>query len=113
MRVDLSAVKEVFIDATFNTSKVNSHLYAIVAQELGYGIPLAFMLMEIHSKEDTRKKTHEGEALQCNENFFRAARELGLDPTYVHTDKDWAEINAAKVPLPCLSDNRSFSSLVD
>lgn len=103
MNVDLSTVKEVFIDATFNTSKVNSHLYAIVGQELGYGIPLAFMLMEIHSKEDTRKKAHEGDALQCNENFFQAAKEMGMEPVFVHTDKDWAEINAVKALLSKIS----------
>jgi hypothetical protein len=100
MAVDISTVKEVFIDATFNTSKTNSHLYAIVGQELGYGVPLAFMLMEIRPKEDTRKRAHEAESLQCNENFFRAAKEMGMEPIFVHTDKGWAEINAAKVHLP-------------
>ena len=100
--VDPSAVREVFIDATYNTSKKKNHLYAIMAQELGYGIPLAFMLMEIHDKEDTKTKTHEGEALQCNINFYRAAKEFGIEPSFAHTDKDWSEISAVQVHIPQL-----------
>jgi len=96
----MSLVREVFIDATYNTSKVNTHLYAIVAQELGYGVPLGFMLMEIHRKEDTRTNKHSGEALQCNRNFYSAARALGLNPTILHTDKDFVEITASQVYLP-------------
>ena len=99
MEVDLPSVKEIFIDATFNTSKVSSHLYAIVGQELGYSVPLAFMLMEIHPKEDTRKNKHEDEALQCNKNFYQVAKEMGMKSMFVYTDKDWAEINAAQVSL--------------
>jgi hypothetical protein len=106
-KVDMAAVKEVFIDATFNTSKVNSHLSAIVAQELGYSVPLGFMLMEVRSKEDTRRPEHKGESLVCNENFFQLAKDLGLEPTFVHTDKDWSEINAAKVNHAPLDGSRS------
>lgn len=98
--VDPSSVREVFIDATYNTSKKKNHLYAIVAQELGYGVPLAFMLMEIHDKEDTQTKKHEGEALQCNINFYRAAKEFGIEPSFAHTDKDWSEISAVQVDIP-------------
>jgi len=97
MNVDMVAVREVFIDATFNTSKIHSHLSAIVGQEMGYSVPLGFMLMEVRSKEDTRKPEHKGESLTCNQTFFQLAKDLGLDPTFVHTDKDWSEINAAKV----------------
>jgi hypothetical protein len=97
MAVDMSKIKEVYVDATFNTSKSNSHLYCLVAQELGYGVPLAYMLMEIGVKEDTRNAKHKGEALQCNKTFFQAAKDLGLVPQFVHTDKDWAEISAVQV----------------
>jgi hypothetical protein len=55
------------------------------------------MLMEVRSKEDTRKTEHKGESLVCNQNFFQLAKDLGLEPTFVHTDKDLSEINAAKV----------------
>jgi hypothetical protein len=97
--VDPSKVTEVFIDATYNTSKLNTHFYAIVAEELGYGVPLGFMLMEIHPKEDTKTNKHAGEATVCNKNFYQAAKALGINPKIVHTDKDWSEINAAQVRL--------------
>jgi hypothetical protein len=103
--VDPSKVREIFIDATYNTSRLQNHLYAIMAQELGYGIPLAFMLMEIHDNEETKSQKHEGEASQCNLNFYRAAKEFGVDPTFVHTDKDYAEISPAKVLVPECSNH--------
>lgn len=106
---DFSKVTEIFIDATYNTSKSNIHLYAIVAQELGYGVPLGYMLMEIHPKEDTKSNKHAGEALQCNHNFYCAAKELGLNPGIVHTDKDWSEISAAQVLLPIPVETMSIS----
>ena len=95
--MDMSKVNEIFIDATYNTSRMTTHLYAIVTQELGYGVPLGFMLMEIHAKEDMCTDKHAGEALECNWKFYRVAKELGLEPQFVHTDKDWSEISAAQV----------------
>ena len=92
--IDLS---KATVDATYNTSKTNAHLYSIVAQELGYSTPLAFMLMEIYDKENTKSMDHAGEALECNRNFYMAAKNLGLYPKFVHTDKDWSEISAAQV----------------
>ena len=94
---DLSKVEEIFIDATYNTSKTATHLYAIVGNELGYGIPLGFMLMEIGNKENTHSSKTVKEALTCNRNFYSKAKQLGLEPTFVHTDKDWSEISAAQV----------------
>jgi hypothetical protein len=96
----MSKVHEIFIDATYNTSKTNTHLYSIVAQELGYSMPLGFMLMEIHPREDTKTAKHGNEASQCNRNFYSAAKAIGLDPAFVHTDKDWSEISAAQVYDP-------------
>jgi len=93
-------VREIFIDAIYSTSSLQNHLYAIMAQELRYGIPLAFMLMKIHDNEETKSQKHESEASQCNLNFYRAAKEFGVDPTFVHTDKDYAEISPIKVRVP-------------
>lgn len=69
--------------------------------------------MEIHSREDTRQRGHTGEALQCNKNFYQAAKEMGMEPKFVHTDKDWAEINAAKVSLFHSSNPLSCSAMAD
>jgi len=70
------------------------------AQELGYGIPLAFMLMEIHEDKDTKTKNHDSEASQCNLNFYQAEKDFGIDPKFIHVDKDYAEISPAKVRIP-------------
>jgi hypothetical protein len=100
---DFRKVTEIFIDATYNTATENIHLYAICAQELGYGVPLGYMMMEIHKKE-TKKNTpvNEDEALECNRHFYTAAKDLGIDPRFIHTDKDWSEISAAQVWIPVI-----------
>jgi len=60
------------------------------------------MLTKIHKKEDTKSNAHVREAFECNRLFYAAAKALGLNPTLIHIDKDWAKINATKVvgPLP-------------
>ena len=99
LSVDPLKVTEVFIDATYNTLKLNTHFYAIVAEELGYGVLLGFMMMEVHLKEDTKTNKHAGEATVCNKNFYWAVKVLGINLKIVHTDKGWLEINAAQVRL--------------
>src|SRR5436190_21095943 len=83
-----------------NTSKVNTHFYAIVAEELGYGIPVGFMLMSMGERENSETSDkYTPEASLCNRNFYAKAKELGLDPHFIHTDRDFSEINPAKVSL--------------
>jgi len=94
--IDLSKVKEVFIDATYNTSKQDLHLYSIVVEELGYGVPVAYMLVDVPKRENTKSKEYERQSLECNKHFFKAARDLGLNPTFAHFDKDFAEISASQ-----------------
>jgi hypothetical protein len=110
MSVEPAKVKEIFIDVTYNISKMPNYLYAVVSQELGYRIPLGFMLMKIHSKKDTKSKKHANEALECNKNFYGILRELGVIPRFVHTDKDMSEISASQViSLPCLQNKANFT----
>jgi len=63
------------------------------------------MLMEVRPKEDTKSPAHQGEALQCNRNFYNATKQLGLLPKFVHTDKDWSEISAAQVNHPTIAED--------
>jgi hypothetical protein len=93
----------VYVDATYNTSKGNNHLYAIVTEELGYGVPVGFMLMEMGPWENYKaSKTYTPEASICNKNFFSKARELGLNPRFFHCDRGWSEINPSQVlSEPC------------
>ena len=96
--MNLSKVKEIFIDATYNTSKINTHFYAIVAEELEYGIPVGFMLMSMSERENPETSVkYDREASFCNHNFYVKAKTLSLDPRFIHTDRDFSEINPAKV----------------
>jgi hypothetical protein len=61
------------------------------------------MIMEIHPKEDCRTNQHKGEALECNKHFYAAAKELGLEPRFVRTDKDFSELSASQVATTLFS----------
>ena len=93
----LSKVNEIFVDATHKVSKAPTYLYSIVGCEQGYGIPLGFMLMSVRDKQDDKETGVTGQVTRCIRNFFAKAKELGLNPRFVHTDKDFGEITAAQV----------------
>ena len=95
--MDLAKVKEIFVDASHNISKSNAVLQGIVAEEYGWGIPVGFMLMDVPQREDEQDPEVRDQAMVCNKNFYAKARELGMNPDFVHTDKDYSEINAARV----------------
>jgi hypothetical protein len=105
--VDMSKVREIFIDATYNTSKIPVLLYALVAEELGYGVLLGFMLVKIGGRENTRGEISQNQALKCNRNFYLKGKELGLDPQFIHTDRDWSEISAHQVSIYLICANSS------
>jgi hypothetical protein len=90
----------VYIDATYNTSKEATHLYGIVGEEDGYGVPLGFMLMEIVGTEDMATPRNQRQAIECIKKFYAKAKELELNPKFLHSDKDWAQITPARV-LAC------------
>lgn len=98
--VDMDLVKEVFIDATYNTArKTPCHIYGIVAEEAGYSIPIGFMLVAILDSEDLEKPQPAKQVQQCNKNFYSKAKELGLNPSIMNTDKDKSQISAAQVNI--------------
>jgi hypothetical protein len=97
MSVEPVKVKEIFVDVTYNTSKMLNHLYAIISQELGYGVFFEFMLMIIYLKEDIKSKKHTKETLECNIYFYSILRELGIISQFVHVDKDFSEISASQI----------------
>lgn len=99
-QINLEDVTKIFIDATYNTAKDNIHLYSILGEETSYRVPLAFMIIEVRKKEDTRQQRGMKEMLQCNKSFYSQAKALGLYPRFVHTDKDWSELSASMVRLP-------------
>jgi hypothetical protein len=95
--IDLATVTEVYIDSTFSTNGQNAELFAIIACENGYGVPVGYMLMEKKPTDDS--KTYPGEVIEACTKFFFHAKELGLYPIIAHTDKSPAELAGIKVRL--------------
>jgi hypothetical protein len=93
--VNLVNVSEVYIDSTHSTNGQNAELFAIIACEAGYGVPVAYMLMEKKSTEEGKEFPQE--VMAACVRFFSHAKELGLEPVLAHTDKSAAEIGAIKV----------------
>jgi hypothetical protein len=95
INIELENVTEVYIDSTHGTNGQNAELFGIIACEDGYGVPIGYMLMEKKPTEDA--ELYPGEVIEACTQFFFHARELGLKPLVVHTDKSAAEIAAVKV----------------
>ena len=93
--VDRSKVSEIYIDSTHCTNGQNAELFAIIACEAGYGVPVAYMLMEKKSTDDSR--VFPSEVIAACTRYFVHAKELGLDPVSVRTDKSTAELAGIKV----------------
>jgi hypothetical protein len=93
---DLSLIKEVFIDATYNTNYAGAELYAIVGETLGLTVPLFYMLFEI----PRGRKTMDGIRTQICTEFFGFSASYGLAPIFVHLDHSAGEILAAKSSWP-------------
>jgi hypothetical protein len=93
----MNKVEEICIDAAYNTSATSTHLYAILAAETGWFVPIGFMLMHVRKTENSRRGPNRQKEVQCNQNFFAKAKELGMEPTFIHTDKDFGEISPAQV----------------
>jgi len=64
------------------------HLYTILAQEFSYSIPIVFIMMEIHSQENTKLKKYLSKVLYCIENFYLAVKLHGLVLVIVYTNKN-------------------------
>ena len=99
----LKGFEEVFVDATFGTNSLGAHFYAILGQENGWFVPLAYMLLEKKGKNEKTNDTSPDVTTSIN-HLFAAAQTKGLRPKFVHVDKCFSEINASKVKsrLLCL-----------
>jgi hypothetical protein len=93
--IDLKQVSEVYIDSTYATNGQKAELFGIIACENGYGVAVGYMLMEKKPFEDSVE--FKGEVIEACTRFFHHAKELGLYPIIIHTDKCAAEIAAVKV----------------
>jgi len=89
----LSSVSSVHCDATYKTARGRFELYGLIGTIDGAGFPLAYLML------DVKKPCDEVQNLTCTEalsGFFRSIQDKGLNPRYFYTDKDFAEMNAAK-----------------
>jgi hypothetical protein len=101
--VHLKGFDEVFVDSTFGTNSLGAHFYVILGQENGWFVPLAYMLLEKKDKKEKTNDTSPDVTASVN-HLFATAQSKGLSPRFVHVDKCFSEINAARVksPSPCL-----------
>ncbi|KAI0074399.1 hypothetical protein K474DRAFT_1601490 [Panus rudis PR-1116 ss-1] len=86
--------QELGMDSTWNTNGGNYELFAAVADVEGSGIPLAFLFIQ------TTKDAASGAKEKVLTRFLTALKELGVEPEYTLSDKDWSEINAMRTVWP-------------
>ncbi|CAG8632278.1 14026_t:CDS:2, partial [Cetraspora pellucida] len=82
---------DIGVDATYNTNKMNLELYSVFAEVDGMGFPLAYMLLT------TATAMVDGVRTRMIAHFFDNLRHMGINPTFVMTDKDSAQISAAEL----------------
>ncbi|EIW53150.1 uncharacterized protein TRAVEDRAFT_100951, partial [Trametes versicolor FP-101664 SS1] len=80
--------QELAMDSTWNTNGGNFELFSAVADANGAGIPLAFIFIR------TTKDVGAGAKQAVLTRFLERLKELGVDPEFTLTDKDFSEINA-------------------
>ncbi|CDO74382.1 hypothetical protein BN946_scf184816.g5 [Trametes cinnabarina] len=86
--------QELAMDSTWNTNGGNFELFATIADANGSGVPLAFMFIR------TSDGATMGAKQRMLERFLTALRDLGIQPEFTLTDKDWSEINAMRAVWP-------------
>ncbi|GBB87485.1 hypothetical protein RclHR1_13980003 [Rhizophagus clarus] len=87
-------IKEFGIDATYNTNNLGFELYVIHAEVNGAGFPLAYLFLEHNGK------CGDGIRTEIITKFVLQLKEKGLDPEFILTDKDWAQIKACHSTWP-------------
>ncbi|EIN06505.1 hypothetical protein PUNSTDRAFT_90128 [Punctularia strigosozonata HHB-11173 SS5] len=86
---------EVAMDATYNTNAKDLELYSVLGEVDGAGFPMAYCLLS------TATAISNGKRKRALSEFLRALRDrYSVNPQFVHTDKDIAEIKAAQEQWP-------------
>jgi hypothetical protein len=93
--------KELAIDATFGTNNMGMHLFAVLAELDGTGIPLAYCFMGICSDNSHGvRQADPGVTTGLLDRFLRPLHKSGFNPTFFGTDKDFSEISAIRQVWP-------------
>jgi hypothetical protein len=85
----LKDVKEIHIDATYKTAKGRFELYGIIGEKYGTGFALGYLILDVVGELESTKT-------MILTEFLSKFKELKLEPEYIFTDKDFAEINASR-----------------
>ena len=96
--------KELAIDATFGTNNMGMHLFAVLAELDGTGIPLAYCFMGIFSDNSHGvRQADPGVTTGLLDQFLRPLHKTGFNPTFFGTDKDFSEISVIRQVRPNVS----------
>ena len=83
------------MDATFGTNNTGMHLFAVLAEVDGTGIPLAYCFMDVFNDNcQGIRRADPGATTALLDQFLRPLRDAGFNPTFFGTDKDLSEIAA-------------------
>jgi hypothetical protein len=87
--------KELAMDATFGTNNTGMHLFAVLAEIDGTGIPLAYCFMDVFNENSHGiRRADPGATTALLDQFLRPLHDAGFNPTFFGTDKDSSEIAA-------------------
>ncbi|KAK7439562.1 hypothetical protein VKT23_017491 [Stygiomarasmius scandens] len=82
---------EVALDATYNTNSRHLELYSVMAEHDNAGFPISYCLLSTAESIDQQKRT---KALAMWAQQLRD--KYGVKPSFIHLDKDMAEIGMAR-----------------
>ena len=93
-----SNITEIIIDSTFKTNQERFELFAVVINNGGYGVPLAYLYLDTFVPSEDISDNNNDNQIQNREEvlraFFLALRQENILPTFVLVDKDIGQINA-------------------
>ena len=87
-------ISECRIDATYNTNNMGFELYVLHAEINGTGFPLSYLFLENNGG------CKDGIRTSILQKFLTIFRDQELQPKFFLTDKDFAQINAARFTWP-------------
>ena len=94
-------VKELAMDATYGTNNMGMHLFAVLAEVDGAGIPLAYCFTEVFKDNNQGvRRADPGATTSLLAQFLRPLCAAGFNPTFFGTDKDLSEIGAIREVWP-------------
>ncbi|CAG8566882.1 5364_t:CDS:2 [Paraglomus occultum] len=96
--IERSSIIELVVDSTFKTNQERFELFAVIVNNGGYGVPLAYLYLDTFVPLENVSDNHSDNRIRNREGvlreFFSALHCEGVLPTFVLVDKDIGQINA-------------------